>query len=106
MTTLILLFWKKWSTELKIIASIAVIFPIHVLEGWVFPGGANYQYNLFLHKSDQPDRYPMNRLSDMITNLEATFGYVVISIIYAIIEDKGGYIPTGFIMGTIAFSFF
>jgi len=51
------------------------------------------------------DRYPMSRLSDMITNLEATFGYVVITIIYAIIEDKGGYIPTGFFMGTIVFSF-
>ena len=105
MTSLILLFWRKWSTELKITASIAALIPIHVLEEWVFPGGFNYQYNLFLYKSDQPDRYPMSRLSDMITNLEATFGYVVITIIYAIIEDKGGYIPTGFIMGTIVFSF-
>ena len=53
MTILILLFWKKWSTKLKIMSSIAALIPIHVLEEWVFPGGFNYQYNLFLFKSEQ-----------------------------------------------------
>ena len=46
----------------------------------------------------------MNKFSDMITNLEATFGYVVTTIIYAIIENKGGFLPAGFIMGAIGFS--
>ena len=103
MTALILLFWKIWSTELKIIASIAALIPINVLEEWIFPGGFNYQYNLFLYNSNQPDRYPMNRISDMITNLEATIGYAIVTIIYANIESKGGYLPSGFIMGTFIF---
>ena len=47
----------------------------------------------------------MNRISDMITNLEATIGYVIVTIIYANIENKGGYLPSGFIMGTIIFCF-
>jgi len=53
----------------------------------------NYQYNLFLYKSFQLDR-----LSDMIINLEATFGYVANTIIYAIIEDKEDYIHIGIII--------
>ena len=99
-----MLFWKILSTELKIMGAISALIPIHVIEEWVFPGGFNYQYNLFFYNSTQPERYPMNRFSGMITNLEATFGCAVITIIYAIIENKGGFLPSGFIRGTITFS--
>lgn len=98
MTAVILVFWNDWSTELKILAAIAALVPIHVVEEWVFPGGFHYQYNYF-NKSDQLDRYPMCRKSDMFTNLIATFGYVALTIWCAV----RGEVPTGIIMGTIGF---
>ena len=101
MTALILIFWSTWSTELKVIAAIAALVPIHVVEEWVFPGGFHFQYNTFLYHSDQPDRYPMCRKSDMVTNLEATFGYMIFTLICVL---KGGTVSTGLIMGTIGFS--
>lgn len=42
---MILLNWESWSTELKIVASVAALMPVHVIEEWVFPGGFHYQYN-------------------------------------------------------------
>lgn len=101
MTALIMIFWNSWSTELKVIAAIAALIPIHVVEEWVFPGGFHFQYNTFLYKSDQPDRYPMCRKSDMVTNLEATFMYMILTLITVL---HGGEVNTGVIMGTIAFS--
>lgn len=46
---------------------------LHVPEEWVIPGGLHYSYNI-AHGSDALSRYPMNRLTDMITN----FGAVVL----------------------------
>jgi hypothetical protein len=100
MTALIMIFWNTWSTELKVIAAIAALIPIHVVEEWVFPGGFHFQYNTFLYKSDQPDRYPMCRKSDMITNLEATFMYMILTLITVL---YGREVKTGVIMGTIGF---
>ena len=54
----------------------------------------------FLYDSDQPDRYPMCRKSDMITNSEATFGYMIFTLICVL---RGGEVCTGLIMGTIGF---
>ncbi len=42
----------------------------------VFPGGLHYSYNIS-HEADVLSRYPMNRLTDMITN----FGAVVVGCI-------------------------
>ena len=100
MTALILINWMNWSTDLKVIAAIAALIPIHVVEEWVFPGGFHFQYNTFLYHSKQPDRYPMCRKSDMITNLEATFGYMILTLICVL---NGGTVHTGIIMGTIGF---
>ena len=99
MTVLIMVFWQSWSAELKVIAAIAALIPIHVVEEWVFPGGFHFQYNTFLYKSEQPDRYPMCRKSDMITNLEATLLYIILTCICII----NGEVNTGMIMGTIVF---
>ncbi len=98
MTAIILFYWQEWSVELKIIAAVSALIPIHVVEEWVFPGGFHYQYNSFWH-SDQLDRYPMCRLSDMYTNLIATFMYAGFTL-YSVAE---GEVPTGFIIGTIGF---
>lgn len=95
----ILAYWNAWSTELKIIAAIAALIPIHVVEEWVFPGGFHYQYNILLYKSDQPDRYPMCRKSDMYTNLLATFLYIGLAT-YSLVA---GGVSTGIIMGTVGF---
>lgn len=100
MTGLIMIFWQSWSDELKVIAAIAALIPIHVIEEWVFPGGFHYQYNLFLYKSEQPDRYPMCRKSDMITNLGATFLYMILTCISV---ANSGEVSTGIIMGTLGF---
>lgn len=64
---------KKWS-RLTILCTLAIIvLVLHVLEEWVLPGGLHYSYNID-HGSAILSRYPMNRLTDMITN----FGGVVL----------------------------
>lgn len=100
-TIMILMNWKTWSLELKCIAALTALIPIHVVEEWIFPGGFNFQYNTFLYKSDRPDRYPMNRASDMITVLGTTFMYLILTIIFAI---NRGEVSTGVMMSGIAFS--
>lgn len=71
--------WKNrrvWD-RLNILCGLVIIVLIcHVLEEWVLPGGLHYSYNV-AHGSTLLDRYPMNRLTDMITN----FGAVVIGCI-------------------------
>lgn len=98
MLGLIMLNWEKWSTELKIIAAIAALIPVHVLEEWIFPGGFHYQYNT-LRRSNQLDRYPMNRLSDMYTNMMATVFYIILTIISIV----NGQVSNGMILGTTIF---
>ncbi len=69
-------FWNDLPLGAKGAAFAAVIMPLHVLEEWKFPGGLHYFYNIFfVHRDpvhpDQKDlmRYPMSRLTDMITNI-------------------------------------
>lgn len=71
---------KTWD-KLNIFCTLAVIvLVLHVLEEWVFPGGLHYSYNIS-HGSDLLSNYPMNRLSDMITNFGAVvLGTVVLKI--------------------------
>lgn len=67
---------KTW-TRLNILCTLAVIvLVLHVLEEWVFPGGLHYSYNID-HGSNLLSCYPMNRLTDMITN----FGGVLLGCI-------------------------
>lgn len=64
---------KEWD-KINILCALAIIVLIlHVLEEWVLPGGLHYSYNI-AHGSTILSRYPMNRLTDMITN----FGAVVL----------------------------
>lgn len=67
---------KNWD-KINILCTLAVIvLVLHVLEEWVFPGGLHYSYNID-HGSAILSRYPMNRLTDMITN----FGGVILGCI-------------------------
>lgn len=74
-----ILIWKKrteWD-KINLLCTLAIIVLIlHVLEEWVFPGGLHYSYNID-HGSAVLSRYPMNRLTDMITN----FGGMVLGCI-------------------------
>lgn len=71
--------WKNrrsWD-NINILCTLAVIvLVLHVLEEWVIPGGLHYSYNID-HGSAILSRYPMNRLTDMITN----FGGVLLGCI-------------------------
>ncbi|MDO4283799.1 MAG: HXXEE domain-containing protein [Eubacteriales bacterium] len=98
-TAAILWNWTVWSAELKIVAAVAALIPMHVVEEWVFPGGFHYQYNSLFH-SKRPDRYPMCRLSDMITNLGTTILFLVL----ALICDRQGYVSPGLLLGIMIFS--
>lgn len=67
---------RVWD-KINILCTLAVIVLIlHVVEEWVLPGGLHYSYNIS-HGSTDLARYPMNRLTDMITN----FGGVVLGCI-------------------------
>ncbi|MGN1444188.1 MAG: HXXEE domain-containing protein [Acutalibacteraceae bacterium] len=60
--------WTEWNLQTKLMALSTALLALHVLEEWYFPGGFHYIYNL-MTKSETPDRYPMNQLTDMLTNL-------------------------------------
>lgn len=62
---------STWGVQMKLIALTTAMLSFHVLEEWRFPGGFHYMYNI-MGGSDEPDRYPMNQLSDMWTNLIGT----------------------------------
>lgn len=101
MMVAILVNWHEWGTGVKVLAAVAVLIPLHVVEEWVFPGGFHYQYNTALYGSDVPNAYPMCRLSDMITNLMATFLYIGLAIVALC---NGGHVNPGMLMGTVAFA--
>lgn len=100
MMVLILVFWNDWSVALKVMAAVSALVPVHVVEEWVFPGGFHYQYNTFVYRSNLPDRYPMSRLTDTMTNLLATFLYAVIAFWYAF---SGQQVPATLVLMTIGF---
>lgn len=67
---------KTWD-RINILCTLAIIvLVLHVIEEWVLPGGLHYSYNI-AHGSQLLSRYPMNRLTDMITN----FGGVILGCI-------------------------
>lgn len=72
--------WQAWGLQQKIFAAATALLPLHVLEEWYFPGGFHTMYNL-MAKSSHPDRYPMNMMSDMWTNLIGViFGCAVLAV--------------------------
>lgn len=84
--------------RITILCTLAVIvLALHVLEEWVFPGGLHYSYNIS-HGSAMLSRYPMNRLTDMMTN----FGAVVLGCI--VLKCWGFQKPAA--LAVMVFSFF
>ncbi|MGN1019878.1 MAG: HXXEE domain-containing protein [Aristaeellaceae bacterium] len=60
--------WKDWDFLRKAGAFTVIVLVLHVMEEWVMPGGFHYYYNI-ASAPGLRDRYPMNMLSDMLTNL-------------------------------------
>lgn len=67
LTVQLILKWKQWDTLRKLGAFTVIVLVFHVWEEWVIPGGFHYFYNIASEASLR-DRYPMNELTDMITN--------------------------------------
>lgn len=67
LTVQLIIHWKDWTFLRKMGAFTVIVLVFHVMEEWVMPGSFHYYYNI---SSDAilRDRYPMNELTDMITN--------------------------------------
>ena len=61
---------RDWSNINMLCTLAVIVLVLHVLEEWVVPGGLHYSYNI-AHGSGNLSCYPMNRLTDMITNFGA-----------------------------------
>lgn len=75
-------FWDELS--LGALAGIfsAAIMSFHVIEEWKFPGGLHYFYDILPDRKRRDlSRYPMSRLTDMITNV----GLQWIPLLYALL---------------------
>lgn len=68
-------FGQDWPQRFKLIWAVAIILPIHACEEWQLPGGFHYQYNLTMG-SKLPNKYPMSRLTDMVTIVVAEIIYL------------------------------
>lgn len=82
MAVILIVNWNRWDTAQKLLTAMAVVLPAHVYEEWQVPGGFHYSYNM-LFGSEYPNRYPMNRLTDMITNFAGELFFIVLIIIGA-----------------------
>ncbi len=63
---------------------LSIILPLHVLEEWIKPGGFYYLYNSIVMGSDDSlaDHYPMNQITDMLTNFVGEMIFIICSFIY------------------------
>ncbi len=84
------IFWNRMPLGAQGAVFAAVIMPFHVLEEWKFPGGLHYFYNTLLGPKDpakqELDRYPMSRLTDMVTNI----GLQWIPLVYLLLSCAAG----------------
>lgn len=72
--------WDVWTAGQRMFMMMGILIPIHVFEEWWWPAGFHWQYNL-VNGSESPDRYPMCRLSDMVTNTVACVVFALFGII-------------------------
>ena len=80
--------WKKydWCNRLGTIAIIVLCF--HVWEEWVMPGGFHYIYNEASPEALR-GQYPMNQLTDMITNLGGAIVGMVVLFVWGLNTGAG-----------------
>lgn len=70
--------YYHWNEDAYIVGLFPIILPFHVFEEWQFPGGFHYHYNVVMG-SKYPNRYPMSRLTDMLTNSIAQVIFIIIT---------------------------
>ncbi len=75
-------YWNTWTPHQRMVALNAILLPAHVFEEWQFPAGFHYMYNLAMGSS-YPERYPMSRLSDMITNFVGEIFFLLLLLFYS-----------------------
>lgn len=67
LTVQLIIHWKEWNITRKLGAFTVLVLTFHVWEEWIIPGGFHYYYNIS-SAAELRDLYPMNELTDMITN--------------------------------------
>jgi len=86
----LILDWSALPLGAKGGAFVAIIMPFHVIEEWKLPGGLHYIYNVIFGSrkmgSKYLDRYPMSRLTDMITNV----GLVLFPLLFLVLSNVAG----------------
>lgn len=103
---LLVLHWADWPIAVKGGAFTAIIMPLHVLEEWKMPGGLHYIYNetifgTLARDTHSLDRFPMSRLTDMITNI----GLTVVPLFYAYLSTVISGIAGGLAICMMLFGF-
>ncbi len=83
------IFWDDMTLGAQGAIFADVIMAFHVLEEWKCPGGLHYFYNTLLGPKDPKERdlsrFPMSRLTDMVTNVGLQWIpliYLVLSLIF------------------------
>jgi hypothetical protein len=71
--------WGEYNAAQQMFVLTGILIPIHVFEEWWWPAGFHWQYNLS-NGSTRPERYPMCRLTDMITNTVACICFALFGI--------------------------
>ncbi len=96
------IFWDDMTLGARGAVFAAIIMAFHVLEEWKCPGGLHYFYNTLLDKEHRdPTRYPMSRLTDMVTNV----GLQWIPLIYLILSLLFPSLANGVALGMMLFCF-
>ena len=71
--------WSDYNAAQQMFVLMGILIPIHVFEEWWWPAGFHWQYNLS-NGSTRPERYPMCRLTDMVTNTVACIVFALFGI--------------------------
>ena len=78
--------WDVLDVPTKSMMFLAITLALHVMEEWRFPGGFYFNYNkLRGSKGEELNHYPMNQITDMITNFSGEIFFIVF-LIYGVTE--------------------
>ena len=69
--------WQNWAVPKRFLCLLSILLPLHVFEENTWPAGFHYMMNL-VQKSNRPNEGPMNRLTDMISNLGAEILFLLL----------------------------
>ena len=76
------IFWWQLEMLQRLLIMNFVALLIHQFEEYGFPGGEPAIMNIVLQNSDMPDRYPLNQLSAMVTNVIAAYPFYLLPVFF------------------------